>query len=184
MPPTTALTLNRFVLDRRYWVIPLALWGLAVCTSYYWYGRSIEARVEALTTNQGRFIFKMVEAMRLWNARHGGVYVLIDDDSLPNPYLDTPERDIVTTLGRRLTLVNPAYMTRQLGQALTQEAQIQLHLTSLKPLNPRNAPDEWGSYALTLFDNVSTVRERMEIFEQRGQAVACYIGALPTPPAT
>jgi len=180
MNPATATSLNRFLLDRRYWVIPLAFWALAACTSYFWYGRSIEARVEALATNQGRFIFKMVEAMRLWNARHGGVYVLVDKDSRPNPYLDIPERDVVTTHGHQLTLVNPAYMTRQLGLALSQEAQIELHLTSLKPLNPSNAPDEWESVALTLFENASAVRERMEIMEQRGQMVARYIGALPT----
>ena len=41
----------------------------------------------------------------------GGVYASVDNVS-PNPYLNVPKRDITTKDGNRLTLLNPAYMTR------------------------------------------------------------------------
>jgi len=52
---------------------------------------------------------------RLWAACHGGVYVPVSEYPQPNPYLtDIPERDIKTLPGIQLTLMNPAYMTRQI----------------------------------------------------------------------
>ena len=51
---------------------------------------------------------------RRWNTQHGGVYVPVTEDTPPNPYLrDVPERDITTPSGRQLTLLNHAYMIRQ-----------------------------------------------------------------------
>ncbi len=41
----------------------------------------------------------------------GGVYASVDAIS-PNPYLAIPKRDITTKDGDKLTLLNPAYMTR------------------------------------------------------------------------
>jgi len=49
---------------------------------------------------------------RRWNTMHGGVYVPVTRNNPPNPYLDFEERDIETPSGRKLTLINPAYMTR------------------------------------------------------------------------
>lgn len=86
---------------------------------------------------------------RDWVANHGGVYVPVTESSPPNPYLDfLPERDVVTTDGRHLTLINPSYMTHQaftmdnrLGKAVSK-------ITSLKLINPENAPDPWEAGAL------------------------------------
>lgn len=86
---------------------------------------------------------------RDWVANHGGVYVPVTESSPPNPYLDfLPERDVVTTDGRSLTLINPSYMTHQafamdnrLGKAVSK-------ITSLKFINPENAPDPWETMAL------------------------------------
>ena len=77
-------------------------------------------------------------AYRLWNTSHGGVYVEVTDKTPPNPYLNVPERDITTPSNRSLTLMNPAYMTREV-QAMGQELYgTRGHITSLKPLNPDN----------------------------------------------
>lgn len=53
---------------------------------------------------------------RRWNTMHGGVYAEVTDETPPNPYLEgvVSERDIKTPSGRELTLINPAYMMRQL----------------------------------------------------------------------
>ena len=64
-------------------------------------------------------------------------------------------RDIQTSDGTQLTLVNPAFMTRMISEMAIQLKQVQFHLTSLKPINPGNTPSSWERAALIGFeDNV------------------------------
>lgn len=89
---------------------------------------------------------------RRWATRHGGVYVPVTEQTPPNPYLThVLERDITTPSGRQLTLVNPAYMMRQLHQSADELFGIRGHITSLKPLRPENAPDAWEAEGLRAF---------------------------------
>jgi hypothetical protein len=53
--------------------------------------------------------------LQRWVSEHGGVYVPVTEKTPPNPNLAyVEERDIVTPSGRRLTLMNAAYVMRQL----------------------------------------------------------------------
>ncbi len=89
---------------------------------------------------------------RLWNARHGGVYVPVSEIGQPNPYLEVHDRDLTTDRGMQLTMLNPAYMTRQVFELAEDRIGLQSHITSLDPLNPINAPDAWEKNALSRFD--------------------------------
>lgn len=101
--------------------------------------------------NRARMAFKKDVSYRLWNASHGGVYVPITSKTRPNKYLKVPHRDVVTTGGKKLTLVNPAYMTRQVFASFSERHAIKGRITSLKLVNPTNAPDDWEKKALLLF---------------------------------
>ena len=88
-------------------------------------------------------------AYRKWVAERGGVYVPADEKTPPNPYLaGRPDRDVTTTTGRKLTLVNPAYMTRMVHELGAKAYGLQGHLTSLNPIRPENGPDAWERRAL------------------------------------
>ncbi len=91
---------------------------------------------------------------RRWGASHGGVYVPITKDNPPNPYLKDLvfERDIQTPSGRKLTLVNPAYMVRQVHEIGSTQYGLKAHITSLKPLRPLNIPDKWEAAVLKSFE--------------------------------
>jgi diguanylate cyclase (GGDEF)-like protein len=91
---------------------------------------------------------------RNWNAFYGGIYLVADKGVSPNPYLPStlPERDVITPSGRHLTLVNPAYMTRQIYELAQKEHKIAGRITSLKPLRPENKADEWETAALLKFE--------------------------------
>lgn len=118
-------------------------------------------------------------AFRHWAAGHGGIYVPVTDKTPPNPLLNIPERDITTPSGRRLTLMNPAYMTRQIfeiGQSLAIAPQE--HITSLKPIRPENAPDLWESRALTAFETGTA--EFGEFQTSAGKPVYRYMHPLVT----
>ncbi len=110
---------------------------------------------------QARITVNKDISFRNWSASHGGVYVKPTDKYPPNPYLKVPNRDIVTTDGTQLTLVNPAYMMRQLYEGFQQLDGIRGHITSLKLMNPNNAPDTWEREALLSFEK--GVREKSEL---------------------
>ncbi len=112
-----------------------------------------EATMQAMARERGATLFQLVELTRDWNARHGGVYVPVTESTRPNPYLEHSRRDVVTQDGRALTMVNPAFMTRQLAEIAQQAEGVQLHLTSLNPIRPANAPDAWEAEALRRFES-------------------------------
>jgi PAS domain S-box-containing protein len=90
---------------------------------------------------------------RRWAAKHGGVYVPVTPETPPNPYLsNVPNRDIPLPTGKMLTLVNPAYMTRQVHELGNALYGVRGHITSLKPIRPQNAADAWEKNALFLFE--------------------------------
>lgn len=104
---------------------------------------------------------------RRWATSHGGVYVSPTEHTPPNSYLNLPDRDVVTLTGKKLTLMNPAYMLRELQRDFVDEYGTRSHLTSLKLLNPNNAPDHWESVALRAFEGGD--KERMELQQIDGQ---------------
>jgi len=170
--------MNRFLLDRRYWLVPLTIWSAIVLASLAWNLFVIQRQVLALSTNQGREVFQMMDAMRLWNARHGGVYAKLTEETPANPYLDVPNRDVETRDGMRLTLLNPAYMTRQVTNTVRELTGVQVHMTSLKPINPDNQADPWETAALQDFENGAG--ERAELIEAQGQSLARFMAPLVT----
>jgi signal transduction histidine kinase len=105
---------------------------------------------------------------RQWAASHGGVYVPVTETTQPNPYLEAiPERDLVTPSGRRLTLLNPAYMTRQVQEMGLEGHGLYGHITSLMPLRPENAPDPWEEEALRKFEEGAA--EVVAVSDVRGE---------------
>ncbi|HAN76266.1 MAG TPA: histidine kinase, partial [Bacteroidales bacterium] len=90
---------------------------------------------------------------RRWAAMHGGVYVPVTELTQPNKYLVfIPERDIETKSGKKLTLMNPAYITRQVFALAEEQYGVKGHITSLRPIRPENKPDDWEADALLTFE--------------------------------
>lgn len=75
---------------------------------------SIRKEFSALARLEAMASFNKDVVYRRWATIHGGVYVPVTEKTQPNPYLKhVQERDITTPSGKKLTLMNPAYMTRQ-----------------------------------------------------------------------
>lgn len=102
---------------------------------------------------------------RRWNTEHGGVYVPVTEATPPNRYLaNVPERDIRTPSGRLLTLLNHAYMIRQVYEMDRNGPEG--HLVALHPLNPKNLPDSWENHALDSF--ALGIDESLAVMEKNG----------------
>lgn len=170
--------MKRFILRRPLWGVPVLIWTAVVATSLVWNWRELDRHATAVAENRAHFIYKMVESVRLWNARHGGVYAQVDKDTLPNPHLEVEEREVETPSGRTLTLINPAYMTRQLAGVVEELSGNRVHITSLKPINPGNEPLPWERRALESFERG---REEWNAFVGQGRdAVYRYMEPLVT----
>jgi len=137
-----------------------------------------EGRLKDIALSQARALFNQVVDLRDWNARHGGVYVPVTPESPPNPWLDVPYRDETTLSGRHLTLMNPAYMTRQLAELTRQRRGIGLHLTSRNPLRPGNEPDPWERTALESFERGAAEQVAFAL-DAGGQEIFRYMAPLP-----
>jgi hypothetical protein len=132
-------------------IVGAIIWTIIIAGLYSWSVNNEVAETSELSKYQARAFFQEIVTTRYWNAIHGGVYVPITSKTQPNPYLDDPERDVVTKNGLRLTKINPAYMTRQIGEIAVQKNSIWFHITSSKPIRPANAPDLWELEALKSF---------------------------------
>ncbi len=124
------------------------LWLLLIASTFYQQMVDIKNYAQQIATRQAEMFFDHIIRVRQWNALHGGVYVPITERTLPNPYLTIPERDVETKDGRKLTLINPAYMTRQFSEMEHDKTGIRFHITSLNPLRAENKADPWESAAL------------------------------------
>ncbi len=155
----------------RFWrnsiIFGVFLWCVLVLISLNWNIQSIKKDIRTLLLEKTRTHITKDYAFRNWAIQHGGIYVLIDSTTQPNPYLaHVPERDIVTPSGKKLTLMNPAYMMRQIYEQ-NLLGLVKAHLTSLNPIRPENTPDEWEAKALKKFEQ--GLKEYYEFTTLNGQ---------------
>jgi diguanylate cyclase (GGDEF)-like protein len=105
--------------------------------------------IELGLKNRAQALYNSLIITRKWNALHGGVFVEKTPGMESNPYLQDP--DITAGNGKIYTKKNPALMTREISEIADKEGAFQFHITSLKPLNPNNAPDAFEQQALLGF---------------------------------
>jgi len=144
---------SSFRLSGTIWALA-ALWTLIAAGSLAWNINNAEKHAFSEMRTHAQSIYKQDFIYRLWNAEQGGVYVPVTESTPPNPYLShVPNRDVTTTTGKNLTLVNPAYMTRQVHELLDlRKHGNRGHITSLNPIRPENKADAWETRALNRFE--------------------------------
>ncbi len=148
--------------NRGWWLIPILVWAGLVAWSLWLTANSITEHSRQIALESARNMFDTIVLTRSWNARHGGVYVPVSKTVQPNPYLQTPLRDLETKDGRLLTMINPAFMTRQIGELAERTKTTVFHITSLNPIRPGNQADPWERRALQRFEQgVPEVAERI-----------------------
>jgi len=164
----TAQTTYKRIPIGRFTLIGMLIWTMLVGYSLAWNITQVENQAEHLATVQARANWNKDQAFRLWATRHGGVYIKPDARTPPNPYLiQLAKRDVVTTDGMKLTLMNPAYMMRQMISEFEEMYGIKGKITAQLLLNPSNKADPWELQALKRFDRGET--EIVEVTEMNGE---------------
>jgi hypothetical protein len=133
-------------------LIITASWTVAITASLIWNLIQAKRTTNEMALTEARVAYEKDVTYRRWNSSHGGVYAPVTRQTPPNPYMKHPERDIKTLTGKTLTLINPAYMNRQVHELEKSQSGVLSRITSLKPIRPDNAPDLWEEKALKAFE--------------------------------
>lgn len=155
----------------------IIIWTVVLAGLLAWNIRISTKQAFEQASSQTRTFFQEFLLTRFWNAMHGGIYVITTEETPPNPYLDDPLRDLTTLEGLKLTKMNPAYMTRQIGQITEHQGKFRVHITSIDPIRPENKADAWETKAL---QKIATgLNEFFEILETGPQEkLFRYMGPL------
>ncbi|MBW6521606.1 MAG: DUF3365 domain-containing protein [Desulfoarculaceae bacterium] len=143
---------------KKYRSIASAIWALTVLFSFLWNQADDVREKNAIALETARSFLNHIMAVRTWNAEHGGVFVLTDEKSPVNPYMPEDQQSLMTSDGRKLTRINPAYMTRQISEIADRQGKVRFHLTSLDPIRPENKALPWEEGWLKEFEK--GVKER------------------------
>ena len=135
--------------------------------SYINYSQIDTATKENILTTV-RTNLQEIIVFRHWIAGFGGVYVKVKSDGLqPSKYLNRiKHRDIVSTTGDKFTLVNPAWMTRQIFELENKKYKSQKDIVSSDYLNPMNKPDNWQQSTLDKFEKDKDLEEYYQFSDE------------------
>jgi len=156
----------------------IILIGLVVVVSYgitfYRTSRFQNELMLAQAAQQGRLLHKQVLLTRKWVAEHNGLFFLRQPGVEPNPFLKDPE--ILGADGRSYVKRNPAMVTRELSEYTGREGFGRYRVTTLKPVNPINEPDDWERQSLLRIEQGQA--EVIEITGDAGSRTLRYIAPL------
>jgi len=99
---------------------------------------------------QARMLYKQILLTRQWVSDHKGLFVLKTSGVEANPFLDLPM--VQDQNGKTYVMRNPAMVTRELSEYAARDGLGHFRVTSLKPVNPANKPDDFEKLCMVDFD--------------------------------
>ncbi|MFA5516637.1 MAG: ATP-binding protein [Desulfuromonadales bacterium] len=145
----------------------ILLIGLVIGCSYgvtfYRTSSFQEELVVEQATRQAKMLFHQIRLTRQWVADHNGLFFIKGPGVDPNPFLK--EGQIRDARGNWLVKRNPAMVTRELSVYAAREGMGQFNVTSLQPLNPANAPDEFERRSLLRFEKGAEETVEIEMID-------------------
>ncbi|MBN1957149.1 MAG: DUF3365 domain-containing protein [Desulfuromonadales bacterium] len=125
-------------------------------------------------TRQAKMLFNQIRLTRQWISDHNGLFLIKSPGVEANPFL--PEGQVRDTEGNWLVKRNPAMVTRELSAYAAREGMGQFNVTSLQPMNPDNAPDDFERRSLIKFSEGT--QESIEIEQVEGNYRLRYMAPL------
>jgi len=139
-------------------------WTCTVLVSLMWNLHIQHEETREVALNVARAYLFSDNRYRRWNALHGGVYIPADKISEHNLPFNVDEPEIISPSGRKLILVDHAFMMEQVYQLAGPAEDIRGKLKSLDPLSEKGVANEWERSALESLQNgEEEVGELLEI---------------------
>lgn len=150
------------------------LWTLIVVIAYAVYQDRVVSRSYEFALLQVRSAFANDALYRNWSTLHGGTYVQTSGNVKPAPDLEPfPERDIVTTSGKKFTFVNPLWVATSTNEVLGDEGGVLRRIVSEEPQGKGVVADEWEKDALNRLKNGE--KEYYSILTMKGAQYLRYM---------
>lgn len=128
----------------RYTALAGIVWTVVLGLSLGYETGGFQGHAENLARQLAVVVHNKDHAFRLWASDLPGLYVPVTPQTPPSPWLaHVKHRDIQGPDGLRLTLMNAAYIQRLVNDRFKGLSGVTGKVTSLEPINPANAPDEW-----------------------------------------
>ena len=101
----------------RIFFLVIIIWCALIAGSIAWNWYQIQRSIVEFAKTEARSGIEEDLYYRRWAAINGGVYVQPTAKTPANPKLgNVRDHDVTTTSGKKLTLINPAYMFRQVHE--------------------------------------------------------------------
>ena len=156
----------------------ILLIALVICISYgitFYRTSSFQHQlVVKQATRQAKMLFNQIRLTRQWISDHNGLFLIKSPGVEANPFL--PEGQVQDAEGNWLVKRNPAMVTRELSAYAAREGMGQFNVTSLQPMNPDNAPDDFERRSLIKFSEGT--EESIEIEQVEGSYRLRYMAPL------
>jgi diguanylate cyclase (GGDEF)-like protein len=129
----------------------LSLFVAAIFVFLYW--RNDELVLQRLR-EQAVTYHDLIMHTKSWNFDYGGVYVVKRSDIESNIYLRSlgVNPDVAAEDGKTFTMRNHAIMINEISRMSELKEGAKFRITSLKPIDPENAPDPFEKQALQKFE--------------------------------
>jgi len=138
-----------------------------------------EKLTEDILLQQARALFDQMVLTRRWLSDHGGVYVQVKPPTEPSSFLlriPGLKVNIKDEDGVAYTLRNPGIAVREISELGKKTSNYSFHVSSLKPINPKNTPDAFEEKALKSFEKGE--KEAMAIEQSEEGPVYRYMAPL------
>ncbi len=110
---------------------------------------------------QARLLYKQIFLTRQWASDHNGLFVLERQGIKANPFLELPT--VKDNSGNIYLMRNPAMITRELSEYAKRDGLGHFGVTSLRPINPDNTPDDFEKKSMESFNRGET--EKIAVFK-------------------
>jgi diguanylate cyclase (GGDEF)-like protein len=146
-------------------MVLIALWTVMVAVSLWWNLAQQQRETLKIAFTAARVLHKEGLLYRRWASENGGVYITLSSKNPSTPNLSSlsQREGDGTSSEPHFTLVNPAYIMRQLYKLAKEVGETQERITSLRPLRPENAPDAWEKKALKALEQGKTEFSSIEM---------------------
>jgi signal transduction histidine kinase/HAMP domain-containing protein len=170
--------LGKLKLGTKFLLVVGTVVAVVISSFFVWEYKELEKHIISGVEKQAEIAFEQIVITRQWSADYGGVYVEKRAGVESNPYLREIgiNPDIIDIEGKKYTLKNPALMTREISSYAEAKGIHQFHITSLKLINPNNAPDEFERQALEKFEN--GIKSVSQITIKKGTPVFQYMAPI------
>jgi diguanylate cyclase (GGDEF)-like protein len=165
---------------RKYLGIIAIIISLVLVSIFFAFQFNVSQALQMHLHEQAKAFFSEIVLVRKWVAMHGGVYVPLDKTTGINPYLAQIEnaKTTITCGDKVFVLKNPSLVTKELSELPCRSDQVRYKMTSLKPINPDNAPDKFETAALIQFEQ--GVSEVSALEKNDGTTLFRYMAPLMT----